>query len=84
MKDLLWVYVDLSFHPPKAGFSLQGQTPIYSMQERVKNLSFILNNAFERGYSGLNLTHAHFPKPGQTLDVEGLKVSVIPKMRNKD
>jgi len=73
MKDLLWVYVDLSSHPPRAGFSLQGQTPIYSMQKRVKNLSFILNDAFEKYYSGLNLTHAHFPKPGQTLEFEGLK-----------
>jgi ankyrin repeat protein len=83
MKDLLWVYVDLSFHPPKADFSLQGRTPIYSMQERVKNLSFILNDAFERNYTGLNLAHTHFPKPGQTLDVEGLKVSVIPSYQNK-
>jgi len=83
MKDLLWVYVDLGSHPPKADFSLQGRTPIYSMQERVKNLSFILNDAFEKYYSGLNLTHTHFPKPGQTLDVEGLKVSVIPSYQNK-
>jgi ankyrin repeat protein len=83
MKDLLWVYVDLSFHPPKAGFSLQGRTPIYSMQDRVKNLSFILNDAFERNYFWLNLSHAHFPKPGQPLDAEGLKVSVIPSYQNK-
>lgn len=83
MKDLVWVYVDLSFHPPKAGFSLQGRTPIYSMQERVKNLSFILNDALERNYFRLNLSHAHFPKPGQTLDVEGLRVSVIPSYQNK-
>jgi ankyrin repeat protein len=83
MKDLLWVYVDLSFHPPKADFSLQSQTPIYSMQDRVKNLSFILNDALEKNYSGLNLTNTHFPKPGQTLDVEGRKVSVIPSFQNK-
>jgi len=83
MEDLSWVYVDLSFHPPKAGYSLQGRTPIYSMQERVKNLSFILNDAFERNYSGLNLTHTHFPKPGQTLEFEGLKVSIIPSYQNK-
>ena len=61
----------------------RGWTPIYSMQDRVKNLSFILNDAFEKNYSGLNLTHTHFPKPGQTLDVEGLEVSVIPSYQNK-
>ena len=83
MKDLVWVYFDLSFHPPKANFSLQGRTPIYSMQDRVKNLSFILNDSFDRNYSRLNLSHTHFPKPGQTLDVEGLKVSVIPSYQNK-
>ncbi len=83
MKDLSWVYFDLSFHPPKADSSLQGRTPIYSMQDRVKDLSFILNDAFERNYFWLNLSHAHFPKPGQTLDVEGLKVSVIPSYLNK-
>ncbi len=83
MKDLLWIYVDLSFHPPKADFSLQGQTPIYSMQDRVKNLLFILNDSLEKNYSGLNLTYTYFPKPGQTLEVEGLKVSVIPSYQNK-
>ena len=83
MKDLSWVYVDLSFHPPKADISLQGRTPIYSMQDRVKNLSFILNDAFERNYFWLNLAHAYFPKPKQTLEVEGLKVSVIPSYQNK-
>jgi ankyrin repeat protein len=83
MKYLFWVYVDMSFHPPKAGYSLQSQTPIYSMQDRVKNLLFILNAALDRNYSGMNLSQVHFPKPGQPLDVEGLKVSVIPSYQNK-
>ncbi|UCC41395.1 MAG: ankyrin repeat domain-containing protein, partial [Candidatus Aminicenantes bacterium] len=83
MKDASWVYFDLSFHPPRAAFSLQSRTPIYSMQDRVEHLSFVLNDAFERNYSGLNLTHSYFPKPGQSLDVEGLKVTVVPSYQNK-
>lgn len=83
MSDLSWVYFDLGSHPPKAFFSLQGGTPIYSMQDRVKHLSFVLNEAFDRYYSGLNLAHSYFPKPGPPLDVEGLKVTVIPSYQNK-
>ena len=83
MNDLLWIYFDLGSHPPKAFFSLQGGTPIYSMQDRVKHLSFVLNEAFDRYYAGLNLAHAYFPKPGQPQDVEGLKVTVVPSYQNK-
>ncbi len=83
LKDTPWIYFDLSYHPPQAAFSLQGRTPIYSMQERVKRLSFILKDAFERNYSRLNLAHSYFPMPEQTLDVDDLKVTVVPSYRNK-
>ena len=83
MEDALWYYFDLSFHPPRAAFSLQGRTSIYSMQESVKRVSFILNDAFESNYSTLNLTHSYFLKPEQTLDVEDLKVTVVPSYQNK-
>ena len=83
MNDLPWVYFDLGTHPPKAFFSLQGGTPIYSMQDRVKHLSFVLNAAFDRYYAGLNLARSYFPQPGPPLDVEGLKVTVVPSYQNK-
>jgi hypothetical protein len=83
MKKLPWIYFDLSFHPTQADFSLQGGTPIYSMQDRVKRLSFILNNAFERYYSRLNLAHSHFPTPEQTLEIDGLRVTVVPSYQDK-
>jgi hypothetical protein len=83
MRDVSWVYFDLSFHPPKADFSLQGCTPIYSMQDRVDNLSFVLNDDFERNYSGLNLNNSYFPNPEQPVDVEGLKVTVIRSYQHK-
>jgi len=83
MKDVSWVYFDLGSHPPKAFFSLQGGTPIYSMQDRVKHLSFVLNETFDRYYAGLNLSHSYFPKPGQPFDVEDLRVTVVPSYQNK-
>ena len=83
MTDVSWIYFDLGSHPPKASFSLQGGTPIYSMQDRVEHLSFVLNQAFEKYYAGLNLTQSHFPKPGKPLDVENLKVTVVPSFKHK-
>jgi ankyrin repeat protein len=83
MKNLPWIYFDLSFHPPRAAYSLQSRTPIYSFQNSVKRLSFVLNNAFQRNYSKLNLTNSYFPKPEQTIKVEDLKVTVIPSYLNK-
>jgi hypothetical protein len=83
MKDMPWIYFDLGFHPPKAFYALQGRTPIYSMQDRVKHLSFVLNDVFDRYYSGLDLVHPYFPKPGQSIDVEGMKVTVVQSYRNK-
>jgi ankyrin repeat protein len=83
LKNLSWTYFDLSFHPNKANFSLQGQTPIYSLQDRLNNLSFILNDAFERNYSGLNLKNSCFPKPEQPLEVGEIKVVVVPSYQNK-
>jgi ankyrin repeat protein len=83
MKDMPWIYFDLGFHPPKALYALQGRTPIYSMQDRVKHLSFVLNDVFDRYYSGLDLVHPYFPKPGQSIDVEGMKVTVVQSYRNK-
>jgi len=83
MEDAPWIYFDMSFHPPQADFSLQGRTPIYSMQDRVKRLSFILNDAFERSYSPLNLTHSYFPKPEASLDIDGLGVTVVQSYQNK-
>jgi len=49
----------------------------------VKRLSFILNNSFDRYYSPLNLSHAYFPKTEASLDIDGLKVTVIPSYQNK-
>ena len=83
MKDVPWIYFDLGSHPPKAFFALQGRTPIYSMQDRVKHLSFVLNDAFEKYYSGLELVHSYFPKPGQPMDIDGMKVTVVESYRNK-
>jgi hypothetical protein len=83
IEDVPWVYFDLSFHPPRAAYSLQSGTPIYSLQKNVKQLSFVLNETFDRYYSGLNLAHSYFPKQGQTLGVEDLKVTVVPSYQNK-
>jgi ankyrin repeat protein len=83
MKNEFLVYFDLSFHPPRAAYSLQGGTPIYSLQKNVKQLSFVLNEAFDRYYSALNLAHSYFPKQKQTLEVEDLKVTVVPSYQNK-
>ena len=83
MKNVPWVYFDLGSHPPKAFFALQGRTPIYSMRDRVKHLSFVLNDAFEKYYSGLELVHSYFPKPGQPIDVDGMKATVVESFRNK-
>ncbi len=83
MKNVPWIYFDLGSHPPKAFFALQGRTPIYSLQDRVKHLSFVLNDAFERYYSGLNLVHSYFPEPGQPIDIDSVKVTVVPSYRNK-
>lgn len=83
LKDVSWVYFDLSFHPTRAAYSLQSGTPIYSLQKNVKQLSFVLNETFDRYYSGLNLAHSYFPTQGQTLEVEDLKVTVVPSYQNK-
>ena len=80
---LPWYYFDLSFHPHMANYSLQGQTPIYSLQDSLNNLSFILNSDFERNYSRLNLKNSYFPKPEQPLDVDGVKVTVVSSYQNK-
>jgi ankyrin repeat protein len=83
MADVSWAYFDLGSHPPKASFSLQGRTPIYSMQNRVKHLSFILNETFERYYSGLDLAHSYFPRPGGSIDLDDMKVTVVLSYQNK-
>ena len=53
------------------------------MQERVKSLYFILNDVYERSYSGLKLIHANFPKPEQPFEIDNLKVTVIPSYQGK-
>ncbi|MBN1272910.1 MAG: ankyrin repeat domain-containing protein [Candidatus Aminicenantes bacterium] len=83
MKDAAWIYFDLGFHPLEPTHALQGRTPVYSMQDRMEHLSFILNISYDRNYSRLNLTHAHFPKSGQPITVEGLKITVIDSYQNQ-
>jgi hypothetical protein len=83
MEDVPWIYFDLNYHPQQADFSLQGRTPIYAVQDRVKHLSFVLNNVLENNYSRLNLKHPYFPTPEKPLDIDGLKVTVIPSYQDK-
>jgi hypothetical protein len=82
-KDVSWVCFDLGFHPQRADFSLQGRTPIYSLQDRVTRLAFVLDGRFEQRYSLLSLARAHFPEAEQTLEVEGLHVTVVPSYRDQ-
>ena len=83
LKNLSWIYFDLSFHPGKADFSLQGQTPIYSLQDRLNNLAFILNDAFQRNYARLNLKNSYFPKAEHPFEAGGIKVAAVPSYQNK-
>ena len=82
MTDISWYYFDLGFHPPRANFALQGGTPVYSMQDRVGRLSFVLNEMFRRNYDGLNLESVHYIQTEQTLDIDDLKVTVVPSYQN--
>lgn len=81
--DAKWIYFDMSYHPPKADFSLQGANPLYSMQDRVKGLTFFLNEDFKGNYSGLNLCCAHYPEIGKAIEIEDLKVTVVKAYRKK-
>lgn len=83
MTEIPWFYFDLNFHPQQSSFALQGNNPLYSMQKKIKHLSYILNSAFENNYSQFNLDHSFFPKPEQTVNINDLKITVVPSYGNK-
>lgn len=83
MKDAAWIYFDLGFHPFKPANALQGRMPVYAMEDRVERLFFVLNRSYDRNYSGLNLSHSHFPKSEESIHVEGMKVTVVDSYQNQ-
>ncbi len=83
MSDIPWFCFDMNFHPSVAAYSLQGRTPLYSMQDRVKDLTFILNENWDRYYTPFELKKACFPGPEQPLEFMGMKVTVIPSYGSK-
>ena len=72
------VYLDLGFHTQRARYALQGQNPIYSIQDRLKNVSFILNADFKDYYRQYKLENARFPRLKETLETDGIRVNAIP------
>ena len=83
MDDIPWFCFDMNFHPPAEAYSLQGHTPLYSMQDRVKDLTFILNENWHGYYTAFELKKAWFPGPEQPLEFKGMTVKVIPSYGNK-
>jgi ankyrin repeat protein len=72
------VYIDLSYHPAKARYALQGENPTYAMQDQMENLAFILNPNFKRAYQNLKLKNVHYPKAKEIQEINGLKVTAVP------
>jgi len=83
LSDRRWYYLDLSFRPATPSYALQGRNPLYKHAEEGNALTFILNEDFEGNYSTLNLSRAVFPKPAESMDIDGLKVTVVPSYQTK-
>lgn len=72
------IYIDRDIHPAGRPHSLEGSNPVFSFQQDNPKISFILNPVHDRYYAGLGLKNAHYPKANEPLDLDGLKVTVLP------
>jgi ankyrin repeat protein len=78
-----WFYFDLSFRPASASYALQGRNPLYARTGRRDAVTCILNETYDRNYAALNLARAFYPKSGEPLDIEDLKVTIVPSYQAK-
>lgn len=83
LSDRRWYYLDLSFRPAAPAYSLQGRNPLYERADEENDLTFILNESLEGNYSALNLARAVFPKPAESMDIDELRITMVPSYKTK-
>ncbi|HOI29532.1 MAG TPA: ankyrin repeat domain-containing protein [Melioribacteraceae bacterium] len=69
--------IDHSYHPQIARYSFEASNPLYSFQKAGKEISFIFNLRNDRKYEVLDIKNVFFPKPNNTVNVNGAVVTSL-------
>lgn len=72
------VVIDHDFHSLSNPFSLDGYNPLPALQKTNENISYVFNYRHEGRYSQSELKNAHYLKPGEHVDLDGVKIEIMP------
>ena len=70
--------IDPDYHSDRARFSLTGANPLLAIPQAKERVTFIFNDSNRERYNSYGLAKAHFPKSGESMMLDDLKLSVYP------
>jgi len=70
--------IDPDYHSDRARFSLTGANPLLAIPQAKERVTFIFNDSNRERYNSYGLAKVHFPKSGESMMLDDLKLSVYP------